>query len=182
MDKAAAARAIDAFLLALGRDPAAEPELRGTGARVADAFADELCRGYAVDVAALLRENTLEVAASGVVLLRDIAVSTTCPHHLMVATGVATVAYAPRGKILGVGAIARVVDAFSQRLALQEAIGEDVARALDAHLAPAWILCRIVMAHGCMTARGERRHGARLETVAVRGDRAAALATFGALP
>ena len=44
MDKAAAARAIDAFLLALGRDPAKEPELRGTGARVAEAFAAELCR------------------------------------------------------------------------------------------------------------------------------------------
>lgn len=182
MDKAAAARAIDAFLLALGRDPAKEPELRGTGARVADAFADELCRGYAVDVDALLRENTLEVASSGVVFLRDIAVSTTCPHHLMLGSGLATVAYAPRGKILGVGAIARVVDAFSQRLALQETIGEEVAAALEAHLAPSWVLCRIVMSHGCMTARGERRHGAKLDTVAVRGDRAAALAAFGGLP
>jgi GTP cyclohydrolase I len=182
MDRAAAARAIDAFLLALGRDPAKEPELRGTGARVAEAFADELCRGYAVDVDALLRENTLEVATGGVVILRDIAVSTTCPHHLMLGTGLATVAYAPRGKILGVGAIARVVDAFSQRLALQETIGEEVAAALAAHLAPEWVLCRIVLSHGCMTARGERRHGAKLDTLAVHGDRATALAAFGALP
>jgi GTP cyclohydrolase I len=182
MDKAAAARAIDAFLLALGRDPAKEPELRGTGARVAEAFAEELCRGYAVDVDALLRENTIEVASSGVVFLRDIAVATTCPHHLMLGSGLATVAYAPRGKILGVGAIARLVDAFSQRLALQETIGEEVAAALDVHLAPSWVLCRIVMSHGCMTARGERRHGAKLDTVAVRGDRVAALAALGGLP
>ena len=181
MDKAAAARAIDAFLLALGRDPAKEPELRGTGARVAEAFADDLCRGYGVDVEALLRENTLEVASTGVVLLRDIQVSTTCPHHLMLGTGLATVAYAHRGKILGVGAIARVVDAFSQRLALQEAIGEEVATALEAHLAPEWVLCRIVMSHGCMTARGARRHGATLDTVATRGDRNAALTVFGGL-
>jgi GTP cyclohydrolase I len=182
MDKAAAARAIDAFLLALGRDPAKEPELRGTGARVAAAFADELCRGYAVDVDALLRENTIEVATNGVVFLRDIAVSTTCPHHLMLGTGLATVAYAPRGKILGVGALARLVDAFSQRLALQEAIGEEVVTALDTHLGPEWAMCRIVMSHGCMTARGERRHGAKLDSLAVRGDRAGALAAFGALP
>lgn len=182
MDKVAAARAIDAFLLALGRDPNEEPELRGTGARVAAAFADELCRGYAVDVDALLRENTILVDSSGLVFLRDIAVSTICPHHLMLGTGLATVAYAPRGKILGVGAIARVVDAFSQRLALQEAIGEDVVKALAAHLDPEWAMCRIVMSHGCMTARGERRHGAMLDTLAVRGDRAAALAALGALP
>ena len=54
MDRDAAARAIDAFLRALGRDPEREPELVGTAARVAAAYADELIAGYAVDVDALL--------------------------------------------------------------------------------------------------------------------------------
>ncbi len=179
MDEKAAAAAIDAFLRAIGRNPDEDPELRGTGDRVAAAFVHELCRGYAVDVKALLAENTFPGTASGPVVLRDIAVTTTCPHHLMLSTGVATVAYEPAGKIVGVGALARLVDAFANRLILQESIGEAVVGALNEHVAPRWAACRLVMSHGCMIARGERRHGARLETFAVRGDRALALAAVG---
>jgi GTP cyclohydrolase I len=180
MDEKAAAAAIDAFLRAIGRNPDEDPELRGTGERVASAYIHDLCRGYAVDVAALLRENTFAGAASGPVVLRDVAVTTTCPHHLMLSSGSATIAYEPAGKIVGVGALARLVDAFANRLILQESIGEAVCGALSEHVAPRWCACRLVMSHGCMTARGERRHGARLETVAFRGDRALALAAIGA--
>ncbi len=180
MNRAEAARAIDAFLRAIGRNPDSEPELAGTGERVAAAFLDELCAGYAVDVDALVKAETLEVEASGVVALRDLGVTTTCPHHLMPGTGTALVAFAPRGRALGVGGIARLVDAFAHRLTLQETIGEGVAGALEHGLAPRWVACRIVMTHTCMTARGERRHGAALETIAVRAgtpaDRAEALA------
>ncbi len=63
MDRVAAARAIDAFLIAIGRDPKIERELDGTGARVAAAFIDELCAGYAVDPDALVRGSVL--AGSG---------------------------------------------------------------------------------------------------------------------
>ncbi len=55
IDRPAAERAIDAFLRAIGRDPDVEPELRGTGARVAAAYLDELCAGYLADPAALVR-------------------------------------------------------------------------------------------------------------------------------
>jgi GTP cyclohydrolase IA len=179
VDKQAAARAIEEFLRAIGRDPGADPELAQTGARVADAYA-ELCSGYSVDVAALLDENVIEQSA-GVVVLRDIATTTMCPHHLMPATGTAIVAYEPSARILGVGAIARVVDAFSRRLTLQEQVGEQVAEALFSRLAPRWAVCRLSMLHTCMSARGERRHGARLVTFAVRGDREAAMRAMGPL-
>ena len=170
-DRAAAARAIDAFLIAIGRDPAKEPELAGTGARVADAWLDELCSGYDVDVDALVRDATLVVEGEGsVVELRDVAITTTCPHHLMAGVGKATVGFAPRGKILGVGAIARLLDAFARRLTLQEAIGEGVVAAIERNLAPRWVACRVEMSHACMTARGERIHGAKLVTFARRGD------------
>ncbi len=168
MDRLAAAQAIDAFLRALGRDPAAEPELAGTGARVAAAWADELLSGYAVDVDALLRDNVIP-GTSDLVMVRDIPVATTCPHHLVLSWGIATVAFAPAGKLVGVGTVARLVDTFARRLALQEQIGERVVGALREHLAPRWAGCRLVMAHGCMTARGERAHGARVETVALSG-------------
>jgi GTP cyclohydrolase I len=185
--RAEAARAIDTFLRALGRDPATEPDLRDTGARVADAYIDELCAGYGVDIEALVHRNVIahSGATTQVIALRDIPVATTCPHHLMPATGIATVAFSPNAKILGLGAIAELVNAYSKRLTLQEALGENVAGALFAHLAPAWAGCRLVLAHACVSVRGVRAHGARAETVALAGPldeptRAAALAVLGA--
>jgi GTP cyclohydrolase I len=177
MDRVAAARAIDAFLLAIGRDPTRERDLEGTGARVAAAYIDELCAGYGVDVEALVRGNVIAADASGgVVELRDVALTTTCPHHLMAGVGKATLAFAPREKILGVGSMARVLDAFARRLTLQESIGEGAVDVIHRVLAPRWVACRIEMTHACMVARGERSHGARLVTFAMRAESDAARA------
>jgi GTP cyclohydrolase I len=181
-DRHAAAAAIDAFLRAIGRDPAAEPELLGTGERVAAAYLDELCDGYAVDVAALVHGGAIAGKTERVVL-RDIAVTTMCPHHLMPASGAASVAFAPHERIVGLGSIVKLVDAFAHRLVLQESIGQNVVLALTRHLEVQWAACRIVMSHSCVTARGERRHGARAETVAFAGDetgRSTALESLGA--
>src|SRR5579864_67482 len=101
MDREAAARAIDAFLAALGRDRDHEPHLVGTGARVAAAYADELIAGYDVDVDALLSQNVF-AGHSEIVVIRDIPLTTTCPHHLMPATGTASVAFAPEEHLVGV--------------------------------------------------------------------------------
>jgi GTP cyclohydrolase I len=92
------------------------------------------------------------------------------------------VAFAPDGRLVGVGTVARVVDAFSRRLALQEQIGQDIVQAIQRHVAPKWTICCIALSHACMTARGERAHGSRVETVARAGadvDLAACLATIG---
>jgi len=186
VDQKQAALAIETFLRAIGRDPAREPELVGTGKRVAEAFAEDLCKGYELDVDALFSTNLIVVPTgkTEIVALRDIAVATTCPHHLMPATGFGTVAFAPRGRLLGLGAIAELVEAFSRRLTLQEAIGDHVVTALMTHLEPLWAGCRLVLTHTCLTARGERRQGAVTETVALAGspaveDRATAMAALG---
>jgi GTP cyclohydrolase I len=168
MDREAAARAIEAFLRALGRDPEREPDLAGTGERVASAWADELLVGYSVDVDALLSQNVF-AGSSELVIVRDVAVTTMCPHHLSPSTGLATVAFAPDEHLVGIGTVARVVDAFAHRLALQEQIGERVVAALQKHLAPRWAACRLVLRHSCMTARGGRSHDARVETLALAG-------------
>jgi GTP cyclohydrolase I len=180
MDREAAARAIDAFLRALGRDPDSEPELHGTGARVTAAYADDLIVGYAVDVDALLAHNVF-AGRTEIVIVRDIPLTTTCPHHLMPATGVATVAFAPEEHLVGVGTVARLVDAFARRFALQEQIGERVVAALQKHLSPRWAGCRITLSHACMTTRGVRPHGARVETLAVAGGRVDDATVFAAL-
>ncbi len=169
VDREAAARAIDAFLRAIGRDPATEPALVGTGARVAEAYIDELCDGYAVDPVLLLAEHALAGHAE-LVVVRDVAVTTMCPHHLLPASGTATVAFAPAEKLVGLGALVKLVDAFAHRLIVQEEIGERVAGALIEGLAPRWAGCRLLLSHACMTARGERRHAARVETLSLLGD------------
>ena len=186
MDREQAARAIDAFLRALGRDPVKEPALAGTGARVAAAFADDLLAGYAVDVDAVVTQNVLSLSGlSGrpaeLVVVRDLPVTTTCPHHLLPSAGTATVAFMPGDRLIGVGAVARLVDAFARRLALQEEIGDHVVTTLSKHLGPRWVGCRLLLTHACMTARGERAHGSRVETVALRGDidHAAAMLALG---
>jgi GTP cyclohydrolase I len=171
VDRSAAASAIDAFLRAIGRDPAVEPDLVGTGVRVADAFVDELCAGYAVDGRALLASSIVSAgaAAGGLVAVRDVPIVTMCPHHLLPATGVATIAMRARDRIVGIGTLAALVDAYARRLTLQERIGESVVADIEAVLAPEWAACRLVLGHACMIARGERATGASVETVAVRG-------------
>jgi GTP cyclohydrolase I len=169
-DRAAAALAIDAFLRAMGRDPSSEPELAGTGARVADAFLDELCDGYARDPKGILEQHRVVSTSHDLVILRDTKVTTMCPHHLLPATGIATVAFAPSGAIVGLGALVELLDACAHRLVLQEEIGAKVADALMAALRPAWAGCRLVLEHGCVVHRREKRHGSRMETLALRGE------------
>jgi GTP cyclohydrolase I len=180
MDREAAAQAIEAFLRALGRDPQRDPDLSGTGARVAQAYADDLFQGYGTDVDALLSSNVF-AGRTELVLVRDVPVVTTCSHHLMQSTGSATVAFAPEEHLVGIGTVARVVDAFARRLALQEQIGERVVAALQKHLAPRWTACRLLLTHSCMIARGERTHGARVETIALAGGDVDEMAVYLAL-
>jgi len=173
-DRTAAANAIDAFLRAIGRDPAGEPDLVGTGARVADAYVDELCAGYAVDTRALLASSVIPAtsaspAAGGLVVLRDVAITTMCPHHLLPASGTATIAMHTRERLVGIGTLVSLVEAHARRLTLQERIGEAVVADIEAVLEPEWVGCRLVLVHGCMVARGERAVGSSVETVALRG-------------
>ncbi len=169
IDRTAAARAIEDFLRALGHVP--EGELAGTGERVADAWADDLLEGEAIDAAAVLREGALDLdaAGSGLVLVRDLAVTTMCPHHLLPAHGTATVAYLPGARVAGIGTIAHVVDVLAHRLTLQERIGDDVVALLVHELGARGALCRLALTHSCLIARGERKTGAIVETIAVAG-------------
>lgn len=172
-DRAAAERAIAAFLAALGHDPAGSPELSGTPARVVEAFDGELLSGHRVDVAGLLlSESELRTAGApaGIVGVRGIAVATMCPHHLLPGLGVATVAYLPGERLVGIGTLARLVDAFSRRLVLQESIGENVVQALLRHAGARGAYCRLELRHSCLAARGARKEEATVVTIARAGD------------
>jgi GTP cyclohydrolase I len=168
-DPVGAARAIDDFLRALGHDPG-EPDLRGTGARVAEAWLSDLLDGEEVDVAAVLRAESIESASSSdtIVVLRELEVATMCPHHLMPAMGQATVAYVPGDRLVGLGTLGRALDALAHRLTLQERIGEDFVAAVTGALGARGVLCSLRLRHACLSARGSRK-AAIVESLAVTG-------------
>jgi GTP cyclohydrolase I len=186
-DRARAERAVREFLSALGREPEQEPELQGTPARVVEAYATDLLSGYDVDVKALLGEGEAvsENKVSGLIALSGIAVSTVCPHHLLLSNGSASVVYRPGTRLFGLGTLAALVNAYARRLSLQESIGEGVVQALVEHGGARAAYCEIRLVHGCLVARGSRQTGAELVTTARRGDLDAAelaLALLGRHP
>lgn len=163
-----AARAIEAFLDALGIPVASDPELQGTGRRVAEAFANDLLEGYSLDPAAILAEATSSSAA-GLVVVTGVATTAICPHHLLPASGVVHVGYLPGEKVVGLGSIARLVDCFARRLILQEDLGQAITDALVEHLGARGAGAVVDLVPTCMTARGGRRHGSRAVTTAFSG-------------
>jgi GTP cyclohydrolase IA len=169
-----AARAIEEFLRAVGAPVDSDPELAQTGRRVAEAFAEDLLDGYRQDPGAILSESTAS-DASGLVVIAQIATATICPHHLMPATGVVHVAYLPGDRVVGFGALARLVDCYAHRLMLQEDLGRSIARALETHLEARGAAAIVDLAPTCLTARGSRRHGARAITSAYAGEIASSL-------
>lgn len=172
IDRARAERAVREFLLSLGRDVDGDAELRGTPERVVEAYSKDLLSGYDVDVAALLSEGEAisENELSGLVALSGIAVSTVCPHHLLLSNGSASIAYRPGTRLFGLGTLTALVNAFARRLSLQESIGENVVRTLVEHGGARAAYCEIRLVHGCLVARGSRQAGTELTTTARRGN------------
>jgi GTP cyclohydrolase I len=172
IDTRAAEQAVAAFLRALGLDPDGDPELKDTPARVSEAFATDLLTGYDADVTALLASGSprsVREPGQSLVVAREISVATMCPHHLMPALGHATVAYVPGPRLLGIGTLASLVDAYARRLTLQETIGERVAGALVEHAGALGACCELVLVHSCMNAGGTRQTDARVRTLATAG-------------
>jgi GTP cyclohydrolase I len=169
IDRKAAARAVEDFLRALGQE--IEGDLIGTGERVADAWADDLLEGEALDPAALLREGAIPAGPHerGPVIVRDLSVTTVCPHHLLPGHGTGLVAYLPEDRVVGIGTLARVLDALSRRLTLQERIGGQLVDLLVRELSARGALCKLSLTHTCLVARGVRKSGAITETLAVAG-------------
>jgi len=168
VDLQAAARAIEAFLTALGHPPDSDPQLRETGRMVARAFHEEFLCGYAADPAALLRDS---IASTGgdLIVVKDLAITCMCPHHLLPATGVLHLGYLPADRIVGFGALERLAQALSRRLILQEALCEQIAQALVDELGARGAGCIAELQPLCLTARGKRPTHAKVVTAATSG-------------
>ncbi|MSP24052.1 MAG: GTP cyclohydrolase [Myxococcales bacterium] len=184
MDRAAAAKAIEDFLRALGH--AAEGELTDTPSLVASAWCDDLLAGYAADPVVLLKAGAIPTHASrDLIVLRDLDVALMCPHHLLPAHGCADIVILPGKAVAGFGSLASTLFLCTRRLALQESAGAHVAATIVEALAAEGALCRLRLVHTCLAIRGAQHPRASVETIAFAGtfatsgrDRDAALAVL----
>ena len=113
-------------LAALGEDPSRDGLLR-TPERVEKAWA-ELTRGYAENLGDIVRGAIFTVESNNMVVVRDIDVFSHCEHHLALMYDMTvSVAYFPKGKVIGLSKIARIADMAARRLQLQERLCADIA-------------------------------------------------------
>ena len=154
------------ILEAIGERPG-RPGLKDTPRRVADAYA-ELLSGVSEDPCRILKALKGD-KHDEIVLLRDIPLYSMCEHHLLPFVGRAHVAYIPKGKIVGLSKVARLVECLSKRLQLQERLTTEVADALVEAIGPKGVMVVVEAEHLCMTMRGARKPGTVTTTSVVRG-------------
>lgn len=159
--------AIRSILLSVGEDPQRDG-LKNTPARVARMY-EEILQGYHADPTTLINGALFEVAYDEMVVVKDIEYYSLCEHHMLPFYGVAHVAYIPRGMVLGLSKIPRVVDMFARRLQVQERMTRQIADFLNDVLRPRGVAVVVEGAHLCSMMRGVRKANARMVTSAVLG-------------
>ena len=151
-----AEEAIKTIIEWVGEDPAREG-LKSTPRRVIKAF-KEYFQGYNQDPAEYLTKTFTEVEGyDDMVIEKNISIQSHCEHHMAPIIGLAHVAYIPSKKVVGLSKLARVVDAFSNRLQTQERLTMQIARVIMDILQPRGVAVTIDASHQCMTNRGIKK-------------------------
>jgi len=162
--------AVKALLAAMGEDTDREG-LHDTPRRVAEMY-QELTAGYAIEPKALVEKAIFKEGSNEMVIVRDIPFYSLCEHHLAPFFGTATIGYIPKGgRVVGLSKLARVLDAFSKRLQVQERLGSQIADTLyDCGLQPQGVGVYISAEHLCMAMRGVQKPGTSTVTSTLRGN------------
>ncbi|MFN0063521.1 MAG: GTP cyclohydrolase I [Myxococcaceae bacterium] len=163
------ARAVAALLRAADVPLNTDPELRGTPERVAHAWLGHFLDGYGVETSAALGPRIPAGKHPGLVVVKALTYHSMCPHHLLPVRGVAHLAYLPGRWLAGLGGLVKVLDAFAHRLVLQEQLASDVAQALADGLSSPATACILDATHDCLSLRGPRQRGARVQVAAYTG-------------
>lgn len=155
--------AIKTLIRWTGDDPSRDG-LRDTPGRVARAY-QEFFKGYHDDPEAILKKTFEEIEGyDEMIVLRGIRFESHCEHHMAPIVGRAWVAYIPKGRVVGISKLARVVDAFAKRLQIQEKLTAQIANTVDSVLRPDGVGVVIKAEHHCMTTRGVHKHGTDMVT------------------
>ena len=151
----------------LGEDPSREG-LRRTPERVANSLRF-LLSGYELDVDRVVNGACFAEPYEEMVVVKDIELYSLCEHHLLPFYGRAHIAYLPRGKILGLSKIPRIVDLFARRLQVQERLTTQIADALQEVLGAYGVAVVIEALHFCMIMRGVQKQHSAAVTSAITG-------------
>jgi GTP cyclohydrolase I len=155
------------LLTQLGENPSREGLLK-TPARVAEAL-KFLTKGYAEDAKKLLNGAVFKEPYSEMVIVKDIDFFSLCEHHLLPFYGKIHVAYIPKGKIIGLSKIPRLVEMFSRRLQVQERLTQEVAQTIYDALRPDGVGVVCEARHMCMMMRGVEKQNSLATTSAMLG-------------
>jgi len=175
IDKTSIEDAIEKLIKAFGENPI-RSGLERTPGRVAEMY-KELLVGYRTDPVAMVNDALFEVTYDEMVLVRDIEFYSLCEHHLLPFLGRAHVAYFPRGKVIGLSKIPRIVDLFSRRLQLQERMTRQIADFINELLDPHGVAVVVEGIHLCAMMRGVQKHDARMTTSTMLGAFRTSIAT-----
>ena len=147
------------LLVRLGEDPDREG-LQQTPSRVKRAMA-HLTSGYKQCPETLLKEALFSVTYDEMVIVKDIEMFSLCEHHMLPFFGKVHVAYIPKGRVLGLSKIPRLVEVFSRRLQIQERMTTEIAETIQRVIEPQGVGVVIEAKHLCMMMRGvEKQHSA----------------------
>lgn len=155
------------LLLELGENPDREG-LAGTPRRMADAY-QFLTRGYSQNPQEILKKAVFKEDYNQMVVVRDVDFYSLCEHHLLPFYGKCHVGYIPRGKVIGLSKIPRVIEVFSRRLQVQERLTQEIASAIEAAVNPLGVGVVIEGFHLCMAMRGVEKQNAYAITSAMLG-------------
>jgi len=166
--EAEAQEAVRTLIRWTGDDPRREGLLE-TPKRVIETYT-EFFRGYSEDPDAILRKTFKETDGyDEMVVLKDINFESYCEHHIVPFVGKAHVAYLPAERIVGISKLARVVDAFSKRLQIQEKLTAQIANTINDVLSPKGVAVMMEATHQCMTTRGVKKPGVAMVTSTMLG-------------
>jgi len=147
------------MLARLGEDPDREGLLR-TPHRVQRSL-EYLTKGYAEDPQAMLKGALFTVNYDEMVIVKDIEMFSLCEHHLLPFFGKVHIAYVPKGKVIGLSKLPRLVDIFARRLQVQERMTTDIAETIQRVIEPQGVGVVVEARHLCMMMRGvEKQHSA----------------------
>ena len=167
VDLVSSEQAISQLLHALGEKPEREG-LKNTPKRVARMYT-ELLSGYHADPDKVVNGALFNITYDEMVIIRDIEFYSLCEHHLLPFLGRVHVAYMPKGKVIGLSKIPRLVDVYARRLQVQERMTRQIADVLQNLLEPQGVAVVVEGLHLCSMMRGVKKHDARMTTSAMHG-------------
>src|SRR5580700_6092811 len=147
------------ILSRLGEDPNRDG-LLATPARVEKSMA-YLTKGYREDPTQILRGAMFDVDYDEMVIVKDVEMFSLCEHHMLPFFGKVHVAYIPKGKVIGLSKIPRLIEIFSRRLQIQERLTTQIAETIQKAIEPQGVGVVVEARHLCMMMRGvEKQHSA----------------------